>query len=206
MSDNPDVLAAPGPRERRKLAMRRSIELAALRLAVERGLEGVTVQAISDAADIAPRTFFGYFGSKEEALALDRLWTAARLCETLAARSAEEPPLRSLRAVAHAMAADVTSDPERMRLWREVMGRHPDSVHWLLGTAEERVGALVEIVAQRTGADPQRDPYPALAVWVAWVAGQLAVERWLRAGEASVGESSPASFVDEAFDLLERGL
>jgi hypothetical protein len=38
-------------------------------------------------------------------------------------------------------------------------------------------------------------------VWAAWVAGQLAVERWLRAGEAS-----PARFVDAAFDLLERGL
>ena len=58
----------PGLRERKRLATRRSIQLTALRLVDERGLENVTVDEISRIADIAPRTFFNYFASKEEAI------------------------------------------------------------------------------------------------------------------------------------------
>jgi AcrR family transcriptional regulator len=48
--------------------MRRRLADSALRLALERGADSVTVEQISDAADIAPRTFFNYFPSREEAL------------------------------------------------------------------------------------------------------------------------------------------
>jgi AcrR family transcriptional regulator len=55
-------------RERRREAMRRRLADSALRLALERGADSVTVEQISDAADIAPRTFFNYFPSREAAL------------------------------------------------------------------------------------------------------------------------------------------
>ena len=57
-----------GLRERKRLATRRAIQLAILRLVAERGLDGVTVDEVSRVADISPRTFFNYFGSKEEAV------------------------------------------------------------------------------------------------------------------------------------------
>src|SRR5436190_17976811 len=103
-------------RERRKAATRRTIQLAAWRLVAERGLDEVTVQEISEAADIAPRTFFGYCASKEDALALDRLWTAGRLREVIASRPAGERPLESLRAMAQRMSCEITADRELMAL------------------------------------------------------------------------------------------
>jgi AcrR family transcriptional regulator len=57
-----------GLRERKRLATRRAIQVAALELVAEHGLGGVTIDEISRVADISPRTFFNYFPSKEEAV------------------------------------------------------------------------------------------------------------------------------------------
>ena len=64
-------VAEPGLRERKRLATRRAIQLAALRLVKDRGLEAVTIDDISHDADVSPRTFFNYFVSKEAALVGD---------------------------------------------------------------------------------------------------------------------------------------
>ncbi len=58
-------------RERKKQATRQALHEAAFVLVEEHGLAVVTVEAIADRADVATRTFFNYFSSKEEAV-LDR--------------------------------------------------------------------------------------------------------------------------------------
>lgn len=70
-----DVSVAPdsavselGLRERKRIATRRAIQLAAVELASERGFDRVTIDEISHVANVSPRTFFNYFPSKESAI------------------------------------------------------------------------------------------------------------------------------------------
>src|SRR3954471_6393609 len=89
--------SAPGRRERKKLATRAAVREAALRLAVRHGVENVTVEQIAAEADVAERTFFNHFATKEEAVVAAAAGGAEALVAESRARPPGEPVLRALR-------------------------------------------------------------------------------------------------------------
>ncbi|MGW4485201.1 TetR/AcrR family transcriptional regulator [Amycolatopsis sp. NPDC004368] len=80
-----------GLRERKKLAARQALGSAALRLALDRGLDQLRVEDIANEVGVSPRTFNNYFSSKEEAVCSFIVAQQERIREALLARPAGEP-------------------------------------------------------------------------------------------------------------------
>jgi AcrR family transcriptional regulator len=194
--------ATLGRRERKKLQTHRALTTAARELALARGLDGLTVEDIADAADVSVRTFFNYFSCKEEALVGVEPAVLAELGDELRERPAEEAPLEALRAVLATGVDDVAEAVRRWSLRTELVRRHPSLLPRHLAALAEIEAALVRALAARLGTDPATDPFPAVAVAAAMATLRAAASWWEDAGRPGPLDKT----VDAAFATLGRGL
>jgi AcrR family transcriptional regulator len=177
VSDRP----APGLRERKKQATRDALSWAALRLAVERGLDNVLVEDIAAAAGVSPRTFNNYFSSKAEAIASRHAARFTTLAAALRERPATEPLWDAITAeTLELFGGDITPDPA----WAEgvrLMTAEPalDAEFLKANALSER--EIAEAVATRTRTDPETDPYPHLVAGAIGLAVRVASAQWMRA-------------------------
>src|SRR5260370_37011803 len=79
-----------GLRERKKVATRHALGVAAMRLAMDRGLDNVLVEDIAEAAGVSTRTFNNYFTSKYEAICALGFDRAMRIGSALSERPSSE--------------------------------------------------------------------------------------------------------------------
>src|SRR3954468_13262426 len=192
-----------GLRERKKRATRQALHGAALRLVAERGFDDVTIEDIAAAADVSPRTFFNYFGSKEDVIVNPDPDRVDRLRALLASHtSADEQPLEVIESVLLASLDELTDRREewllRLRLVREIPALTPR--HLAAYDAMER--ALIDDVVRRTGQDETTDIIPLLVAGAAMTALRAAIASW----GAGDGLTSLPDLVREAFAALRAGL
>ncbi len=81
MTDTPVAEHPPSLRERKKTETWHAIHDAAADLALDEGVQCVTVEAIASEAGVSQRTFFNYFPSKEDAILGVRALQAPELPE-----------------------------------------------------------------------------------------------------------------------------
>ncbi|WP_285665364.1 TetR/AcrR family transcriptional regulator [Actinorhabdospora filicis] len=177
--------APMGLRERKKLATREALHEAALRLAVELGLERLTVEAICEAADVSRRTFSNHFAGKEEALLYGDRVRLLRVVELVRARPAEESPWEALSRAADELSAETSYDPvwlERMRIVRRTMSLATHSA--ALYAAVER-DLTVDLAARTGDGDELRARILAASFLMAL---RIASQHWLDHPEMSVVE------------------
>ncbi|QKG18852.1 TetR family transcriptional regulator [Actinomadura verrucosospora] len=188
-------------RERKKVATRQALSRAAALLAVERGVEGVTIEAIADAAGVSPRTFHNYFPGKEEAIVAPLTDGAQAVIDALRVRPAGEPIWDALRAVVREVLLQTDTRDETIALLR-VVKRNPGLVGKQLCGLGEMQRQIAEVIAARTGTHAGRDLYPHLLAGAAGVAMRTAVDLWV---DGSGGADLP-ELIDSAFAQLRAGL
>ena len=196
----PRATAQLGLRERKKLATREVIGGTAFRLAMQRGLENVTVEDIAAAANVSPRTFNNYFSSKLEAISALGIDRATRIGAALCERPADEPLWDAITA---AVLEHYDSVQSPQGAWKESMRRvllSPPMRGEYLKTNAAMQRALTDAIAERTGLDPGRDMLPTVLAGAVTAAAQAAVRRWFNADPPV----PLRSLVREALDRLAQ--
>ncbi|MEV8367270.1 TetR/AcrR family transcriptional regulator [Streptomyces niveus] len=211
--------AGAGLRERKKQATRAALSEAAVRLAAEHGAENVTVEAISNAAGVSPRTFFNYFDTHDDVFVMMDPDVGERVRRAIRDAPAELSPLDAVR---EAMAAELAEVELRHEVWSlraKVFQKSPHLLARGLGLhmAEER--DLARTIARRIDPDGHGGPdvhggpgapcedadielYPRLLAAVAGTAARVAIEHWY-------AHSPPLTFPEifrDVFTHLSAGL
>jgi AcrR family transcriptional regulator len=188
-----------GLRERKKQRTRQALIEAAMRLYRENGYEAVTVAAIAREAEVAPRTFFGYFESKEDVFLSrgdDRL---ELLVQAIRHRDRRQPILAAVRPV---LLRDREAGRRGQAPNRPDLGQllqHPAVRARLRERWNRWEDTLADAIAQDVGAKPG-DPEPRV------VAAALTGAIRIAAFTAQEHPRQRKEIAERAFRLLASGL
>ncbi|MFH8800502.1 TetR/AcrR family transcriptional regulator [Streptomyces sp. NPDC017936] len=213
--------------ERRKAATRMEIARAAAGLFVRRGLKATRAEDIAQAAGVAPRTFYRYFATKEEAVA--PLYTAGAQRWAEAVRDAP-PDLPVPEALEHAVRHTLTpgaavsaaswewartlirlaaSSPALSKVWAEVCRTSEGVLAEILAARSARPDNVAE-PAPADPAAPRPEDVPAppptaherFTAAVADAAVRVAVESWAMTDSPASGPEGPAALALRNLEAL----
>ncbi len=199
---------ASGLREQKRVATRRALRLALLRLALDRGFDSVTIDEVAQAAQVSPRTFFNYFDSKEQAIAAPAAHLQVDAAERAAYVAGDGDALTDLVRLLAARVDD-DEDLEVHRLLRRLMEREPNLMGEKAANLRRVHEQLSELVVERLRLDAERDGdelgerearnRAGLVVGVAAAIARHGWTRWAGAeGSRSLRESLHAGLEDFA--------
>ncbi|MFB8266356.1 TetR family transcriptional regulator [Streptomyces sp. NPDC055955] len=187
--------------ERRKAATRLDIARTAAALFVEDGLRATRAEDIARAAGVAPRTFYRYFATKEEAVAPLFATGAQQWAEAVRDAPAELSVPEALRhAVARSLTADDAANVESLEWVRSLlrMAAESPALQAVWGTAcHASEATLLAALEERSGGGGDTGEPPSLALrmaaGVACTAIRVGVETWAASDAPPGGELGPAA-------------
>jgi AcrR family transcriptional regulator len=195
-----------GLRERKKRETRFAMSQAAIRLAVERGWDNVSVEDIAAAANVSERTFRNYFASKAEAVVATHIERGQRTAEALRERPADEPlwdALVNAVLVQFEPPEDSPSPPpdDGYAAGLQKMLAEPAIQQEVFKAHAMAQVELTAAIADRTGTDADKDLYPQVVAAVVSAGLGTAMAHWTRDPTQSL-----VSLLHEVFDQIRAGL
>ncbi|MFI8348108.1 TetR family transcriptional regulator [Streptomyces sp. NPDC085596] len=189
----------PGLRLRTRRLVTEALADTALELFDASGFDQVTVADIARAAGISPRSFFRYFGNKEDVVFGDRVPTAEEVRDELCRHLAGRTPWDALRDTFVVAAEQMDADAGRWKRATRVICRTPALRARYLEKHLAWTGMLVPEIAART------EPGDAVArlkaqtmVNTALACFDVALENWAEDDEGR----SLAELVGEIFGFV----
>lgn len=171
-----------GLRQRKKDSSRRAIEDAAWELFAERGYDNTSVNDIAERADVAPRTFFRYFPTKEAVMypEFEELLDLVRV--EFHKRPADEPVITSLFESIEVLSGSLDGDGSRARERMAMMkrpGQQPPGTEYFRTRLSE---VAAELVLEREGDSEEARMRARLASGLVSVLIDTAHTCWMEAG------------------------
>ncbi|MBV9607548.1 MAG: TetR family transcriptional regulator [Solirubrobacterales bacterium] len=192
-----------GLRERKKQQTRETIARAALRLFAERGYDETTLADIANAANVAPRTIFAYFESKEDILLCEENGYLTALKRRLDERPAGSTTVDAIRG----FLSSVEHPDEEAKLRKQVIAANPDLQVKMRGRHAQLEPMLAESIAQDLGAEP--GDIRSLLIAASMATAFTSVSDRIFAAEAA-GEPLPPgegmAILDQVLEFLRGGL
>ncbi|MGD0256083.1 MAG: TetR family transcriptional regulator [Acidimicrobiales bacterium] len=194
-------------RARKKRQTRDALIDAALHLFEAKGYEHTAVHEITDAVDVAERTFFRYFASKEDLALFFVRQEMDRFVEALAARPADEKPLTAMRNAFSLSLRQLQADGDTHNGEPKYLSaiKLIDSTPALLAAnlryVYDNSEKAVHILAKRENVDPATDRRPWLLIAIYGAIAALVHRDWRTHGRGGI-EAMLAMF-DAYADQLE---
>ncbi len=158
-----------GLRERKKQRTREQIIEAAMGLFAERGYNATTIADIATAADVAPRTFFSYFPSKEAVVFYNVDRDLDGLASALRNRLPDETAFDALRRWIDAMFDEWISEEDEALLRKRLCREDEGLANFQGGVMARIQELLLEAIAEDLG-EPQDALRPRLVAAAAMAA------------------------------------
>jgi AcrR family transcriptional regulator len=196
------VAPVEGLRERHRKRTAADLEAAAIDLFCERGFDAVTIDDIAAAADVSRRTFFRYYGSKEDVILSDHPRRLDELQAALDRRPSDEPALTALRHAIMSLADTYEEEREHMVRRFTLVSTTPSLEARSLCLQRNWETAVTEMLAARMAVDPATDLRPGVVAAATMAAMRVATANWLAGG----GRGDLSATVVAALDLLDGGL
>ncbi|MED5810882.1 TetR family transcriptional regulator [Mycolicibacterium sp. 050232] len=180
---------------------RQALIAAAAELFDANGFEATTVEQISAAAGVAPRTFFHHFATKEDILFdgyAERLDAATRRFRASRSNTLSDALAEASAAVAEA----ISVQPDIFLVRAKMYASHPALRATRLRINEDWIDQMTEEVARRLDTDPLTDLRPRLAASVINGANRAAIDAWV----AGDGKGDLVETMAQAVDLLRPSI
>ena len=198
---------AEGLRERKKQRTREQIIEAAMGLFAERGYHATTIAEIAEAADVAPRTFFSYFPSKEAVVFHNVDHELDGLASALRDRLPGETAFDALRRWIDSMFDNWADDEDEAVLRKQLCREDEGLANFQGGVMARMHELLLEAIADDL--DEPADALRPQLVTAATVAALTSLESSVgdkAEQRATVGKTEALAVLDDAMIFLRGGL